>query len=409
MSGSPRAHILLMEDDPGLARLFEKQLGREGYGVDIARNGEEGLAMYGTGSYDLLVMDQVMPVYTGLEVIRILSKRGPLPPIVMVTGTGSEQIAVEAMKLGAGDYIVKDVDGYYFDLLPTVIEQVLQQRRLVEEKERALAALQESHRRLEETLAQLQATQEQVVQQERLAAVGQLAAGIAHNFNNILCGVILAVDVLRRQENLPLPAGDLLLQIKGESERAAHLVQQLLDFSRKSLRWLEPFDLALLLEEWVESSERALPSNIDVRLEMEPGSALVHADRVQVQQILANLTDRAQHAMPDAGTLTFRLSDFSLAPGEPPPVPDMPAGRWLVLAVTDTGPGFPHEVLPHLFEPFFTTGRVDESMGLGLAQVYGIVMQHEGHIQVTSQVEKGTTFTIYFPAPQQMLTPDHPA
>jgi signal transduction histidine kinase len=400
MAQSLKAHILLMEDDPGLARLFEKRLEREGYRVDIARDGAEGLAMYDAGAYDLIVLDQVMPVYTGLEVIRILSERGPLPPMIMVTGTGSEQIAVEAMKLGAGDYIVKDVDGGYFDLLPTVIEQALQQRRLVEEKERASAALQESHRRLEETLAQLKATQEQVVQQERLAAVGQLAAGIAHDFNNILSGVILAADLLRRQQGMPPEADATLLCIKDESQRAARLVQQLLDFSRKSLRRLEPFDLALLLQEWVESSQRALPADIDVRLETEPGSYLVQADRAQVQQILANLADRAQQAMPDGGTLAFRLSHSSLAPGEPPPVPDMPAGRWLVLTATDTGLGFRPEVLPHIFEPFFTTRGVGESMGLGLAQVYGIVMQHEGHIHVTSQAEKGTTFTIYLPAPQ---------
>jgi len=116
---------------------------------------------------------------------------------------------------------------------------------------------------------------------------------------------------------------------------------------------------------------------------------------------LVNLADRAQHVMPDGGTLTCRLSDFSRTPDEPPPVPDLPPGRWLVLAVTDTGRGFLPEALPHIFEPFFTTSGVGESLGLGLAQVYGTVMQHEGHIHVVSQVEKGTTFTIYLPAPGQ--------
>jgi signal transduction histidine kinase len=398
MAESPQTHILLMEDDPGLARLFQKRLAREGYEVDIARDGAEGLAMYDAGAYDLLVMDQVMPVYTGLEVIRLLAERGPLPPTIMVTGTGSEQIAVEAMKLGAGDYVVKDVDGGYFDLLPTVIEQVLQQRRLVEEKERASAALQDSHRRLAETLAELQATQEQVIRQERLAAIGNLSAGIAHNFNNILTGIIMAVDLLLLRPNLPASIEADLRCIKGEGQRAAHLVQQLLDFGRKSLRHLEPFDLALLLDEWAEHGRRTLPANIDLLLEVEPGSYSVRADRAQVQQILANLADRAQQAMPHGGTLALCLSHFGLTPGEPPPLPEMPPGRWLVLTATDTGLGFSPEVLPHVFEPFFTTRGVGESTGLGLAQVYGIVMQHEGHIHVTSQVGKGTTFTIYLPA-----------
>ena len=135
--------ILYMEDDLGLARLFQKKLKRAGYLVDIAHDGTEGLARYEAGSYDLVAVDQRMPVHDGLEVIRILAARGPLPPTIMITGTGNERIAIEAMKLGAGDYIVKDVELGYLELLPSVIEQVLNQRRLVEEKQKAVEALQQ--------------------------------------------------------------------------------------------------------------------------------------------------------------------------------------------------------------------------------------------------------------------------
>jgi diguanylate cyclase (GGDEF)-like protein len=161
MYKSEPIRILYMEDDPGLARLFKRRLERAGYSVDIARDGEEGLAMCEAGSYDVVAVDQQMPVHTGLEVIHILASRGSLPPMIMVTGTGSEQIAVEAMKLGAGDYIVKDVDGGYLDLLPTVIERVLQQRRLVEDKQRAeaererLLVAEREQRLLAETLAEV--------------------------------------------------------------------------------------------------------------------------------------------------------------------------------------------------------------------------------------------------------------
>jgi PAS domain S-box-containing protein len=145
--------ILYMEDDPGLAHLFQRKLKRAGYLVDIARNGAEGLAMYHSGDYDVLAIDQTMPVHNGLEVIHILGSQGSLPPTVMVTGTGNEQTAVEAMKLGANDYIVKDVDGGYLDLLPTVVERVLRQQRLVEEKQQAEQAL---HRRAAELEALVQ-------------------------------------------------------------------------------------------------------------------------------------------------------------------------------------------------------------------------------------------------------------
>ncbi len=146
--------ILYMEDDSGLARLFQKKLERAGYVVDIARDGREGLDMYSAASYDVVATDQTMPVHNGLEVIRILASQGPLPPTIMVTGTGSEQTAVEAMKLGASDYIVKDVDGGYLDLLLTVIERVLRQQRLLEDKQRAEEALRRRAEELE-ALAQV--------------------------------------------------------------------------------------------------------------------------------------------------------------------------------------------------------------------------------------------------------------
>jgi signal transduction histidine kinase len=140
--------ILYMEDDSGVARLFQKKLERLGYKVDLAANGSEGLAMYESGQYDLLAVDQKMPIFDGLQVIRSLAERNCLPPTIMITGAGDEDLAVEAMKLGAGDYIVKDVDGRYFELLPTVIEQLLNRQRLIQERQQALEAVEEHNRKL---------------------------------------------------------------------------------------------------------------------------------------------------------------------------------------------------------------------------------------------------------------------
>ena len=147
MSKDDPIRILYMEDNPGLARLFKKRLERAGYVVDLAPDGEQGLDIYAAGSYDVVAVDQVMPVCNGLDVIRTLAAQGPLPPIIMVTGTGSEEIAVEAMKLGASDYIVKDVDGGYLDLLPIVIERVLRQNRLAKDEQQVAAKLRKSEER----------------------------------------------------------------------------------------------------------------------------------------------------------------------------------------------------------------------------------------------------------------------
>ena len=141
MSKSKPTRILYMEDDKGIARLVQKKLEQAGYVVDIARDGEEGLTIYATGSYYVVLVDHSMPVHDGLEVIHTMVSRGTLPPTIMVTGAGNEQIAVEAMKLGASDYITKDVEGGFLELLPIVIEQVLHKHRLAKEKQQAVETL----------------------------------------------------------------------------------------------------------------------------------------------------------------------------------------------------------------------------------------------------------------------------
>jgi len=148
MSEHAPVHILYMEDDPGLARLVQKRLRREGYVIDLAGNGEEGLVMYAEGVYDVIIVDQEMPVCNGLKVLETMAAEAQrLPPTIMLTGTGNEETAVEAMKLGAGDYLVKDAGGGYLELLSSVIERLLTQYRLVEERKRAEQALKESEAR----------------------------------------------------------------------------------------------------------------------------------------------------------------------------------------------------------------------------------------------------------------------
>ena len=157
-------HILVIDDDAGQARLAQRTLERAGYTVAVAHDGDTGLALSATGVYDVLMVDHQMPGKEGLEVLRTLALRGALPPTIMVTGNGDEAIAVEAMKLGAGDYLVKDAEGRYLTLLPTIVARVLDQQRLVAEKRQAEEALQQ-------TLAMLE-----VRVQERTAALQQANA-----------------------------------------------------------------------------------------------------------------------------------------------------------------------------------------------------------------------------------------
>jgi PAS domain S-box-containing protein len=173
--------ILIMEDDAGQARLAQRTLERAGYAVTVACDGNTGLALTATGDYDVLMVDHQMPGLGGLEVLRTLALRGALPPTIMVTGHGDEAMAVEAMKLGAGDYLVKDVDGHYLTLLPAVAARVLHQQRLVKEKRQAEEALQQTlallETRVQERTVALQQVNAdlQAAMAERLRAEGALA------------------------------------------------------------------------------------------------------------------------------------------------------------------------------------------------------------------------------------------
>jgi len=234
--------------------------------------------------------------------------------------------------------------------------------------------------------------------QDRLAAMGQLAAGIAHDFNNILTSMIGFAELVHRRSDVPDSAKADLERVMEGGRRAAHLIRQILDFSRKSLIRRQPLNLASYLRETVRFLQRTIPESIDIVLEISPGQYRVHADPSQLQQALTNLAVNARDAMPEGGELRFGLSCFRLEPDGARPFRGMEPGEWIALSVSDTGHGIPPEVLAHLYEPFFTTKGIGEGTGLGLAQVYGIVKQHGGFIDVETEVGRGTTFLIYLPS-----------
>ncbi len=239
--------------------------------------------------------------------------------------------------------------------------------------------------------------QERIQQHERLAAVGQLAAGIAHDFNNLLQGIIGFSDLLQRRPDQDDTTRKGLTVINTQGQRAAALIRQILDFSRRSVVDRHPFDLLSLAKETTKLLERTLPENISILTECHGHLFMVNADVAQLQQVITNLAVNARDAMPDGGELRFALSRLVAGDDAPLPLPEMTPGRWVSLAVSDNGTGMPEEILSHIFEPFFTTKEIGQGSGLGLAQVYGIVRQHDGYIGMTSRVGRGTTFTIYLP------------
>ncbi|MGD8752040.1 MAG: GAF domain-containing protein, partial [Anaerolineales bacterium] len=296
-----------------------------------------------------------------------------------------------------GDYPLSELFNHRSDSLPveiplqnptpTLIEA---QASLIEgEKSQQLVMLRDVTRE-REVLDYLQA-------QDRLATVGQLAAGIAHDFNNIMASIVVYSDLLMMEPNLSDEGHERLKTIHWQVERAASLIRQILDFSRRSVMEQIILDLLPFLKEMKKLLRRTFPETIDIKLIHQANECTVKADPTQIQQVFMNLAVNARDAMPEGGTLRFGIDRFHLEEDEIPPSPDIPAGEWVQISVADTGTGIPLEDQAHIFEPFYTTKPVDKGTGLGLAQVYGIVKQHGGYIDVHSQIGEGTTFQIYLP------------
>ena len=240
-------------------------------------------------------------------------------------------------------------------------------------------------------------TEDELRQAQKMEAVGHLAGGIAHEFNNYL-GIIMGYSDLLAEEEIENESLRLgLAEIKSTTQKAASLTRQLLAFSRKQL--IEPVVLDLNASVWEAHKllRRLIPANIDVIPVLHPDLGKVKADPAQIQQILINLVVNARDAMPQGGKISIETAEVVLDEEFAMRHFDVTPGDYIMLSVGDTGEGIDAEILSHIFEPFFTTKKAGKGTGLGLSTTYGIVKQSGGHITVASVRGRGTTFRIYFP------------
>ena len=243
------------------------------------------------------------------------------------------------------------------------------------------------------------ALETQLRQAQKMEGVGQLAGGVAHDFNNMLAVIRGNAELLLIDSNgLGAEAREGLSHIAAAADRAANLTRQLLIFSRKQVMQFQPVALNALIGNLIRMLRRVIRE--DIRLECVYGEPLpfVQGDTGMMEQVLLNLVVNARDAMPQGGQIHITTERVSLEPADTGTSPDAPAGEFVCLSVSDTGTGIAPEVLPHIFEPFFTTKEVGKGTGLGLATVYGIVNQHQGRSEVSSRIGEGTTFKIFLPA-----------
>ncbi len=260
---------------------------------------------------------------------------------------------------------------------------------------------EDEHRRLEEQLRQGQ----------KMESVGRLAGGIAHDFNNLLTVILGNVALLEFEGQLPGSVANSIRGIQQAAKRAANLTSQLLAFSRKQPIQVTSIDLNRVVQEMTQMLQRIVGEDVRMEMQLAPGLVPTKGDASKIEQMVLNLVLNARDAMPRGGRLVLSTSLVDLAPDAVPDALHARPGRFACLTVSDTGCGIDAKIMPRIFEPFFTTKEVGKGTGLGLATVFGIVEQHEGWIDVQSEVDRGTVFRIHLPAalPSTPVAPPAPA
>jgi signal transduction histidine kinase/ActR/RegA family two-component response regulator len=239
--------------------------------------------------------------------------------------------------------------------------------------------------------------EEQLRQSQKMEAIGQLAGGVAHDFNNILVVILVQSEMLKAEPGIPKAAANLAEEIGQAAQRAAGLTRQLLLFSRRQV--MQPRDLNLneIVNNLGKMLQRILGEDISLQFDCPPQPLIIRADVGMVEQVLTNLVVNSRDAMPRGGRLKIETAAVDFDESAASRCAGARAGSFACLTVSDTGTGIPPEVLPRIFEPFFTTKEMGKGTGLGLATVFGILQQHRGWINVDSQASRGTTFRVYFP------------
>ena len=253
--------------------------------------------------------------------------------------------------------------------------------------------------------------EQQLRQAAKMEAIGRVAGGLAHDFNNQLHALRGFADFVARDPNLGPTAREDLYQVQRAGDRMASLTRQLLAFSRRQVLTPETVDLDNAVAEMQPMLQRLIGSNIEMRVERAPGTKWVQVDPAQLLQVVMNLAINARDAMPEGGRLDMRTGTRALGPADRGLMDEfeLKPGDYAVLSVSDSGVGIDPSDLPQIFEPFFTTKGIGEGTGLGLPTVHGIVTQSHGAIEVRSTLGEGTTFTLYFPlsAPPELPPPTH--
>jgi signal transduction histidine kinase len=339
-----------------------------GYDPLEAWDGSEALRLLHVGAADVALLDTQLPDPGALDVLEQSRGAARAVPVLLLAGPGRIPEAVQAMKLGARNYLSRPLTG---PELSEALREALQSRP---------------------PLPPAPERDEQLRQAVKMEAVGRLAGGVAHDFNNLLTVIIGYSEMLRHGLAADHPLRTCTEEIVRAAQRGASLTQQLLAFSRKQVLQPTVLDLNQVVARMEKLLRPLIGEHVELALQLSAETCAVKADNGQLEQVIVNLAVNARDAMPAGGRLTLRTGLLTAEADDP-----VPPGRWAVLTVSDTGVGMDEATRLRIFEPFFTTKEAGRGTGLGLATVHGIVQQSGGHVTAVSELGHGSTFTVYLP------------
>jgi signal transduction histidine kinase len=384
---------LIVEDSEDDAEILRRELARAGIDAQCQRIETEAAYLEAIARKpDVILADYTLPQFSAPRALRLLQSRKLDIPFIVVTGSVGEERAVECMREGATDYLLKD----RLARLGSAVSRALTEKKRREERRQA----EEDRRLLEAKLLQAQ----------RVEALGLLASGIAHDFNNILTVISGQCHLLLAKGALEDGGRARILEIDKAAERAASLTRQLLAFSRRQVLQLSILDLNQVLQDMNGMLTRVIGEDVIIECALASDLGRVKADRGQIEQVIVNLAVNARDAMPRGGRLTLRTRNVVVDEARARRTAGLKSGPYVMLSVADRGDGMSSDTLARIFEPFFTTKELGRGTGLGLSTVYGIVKQSDGFIEVSSVPGEGSTFEVLLPRASEplALVPDEP-